>query len=136
MKLKSFTHPLFTIFFSIAFLLGCSSESNENITENPLDTGRFFFESILKGDFKTAKKMMVQDEANKIAMEHFERFYAKVTPVLKSESSIRSWKVEKWEESDENNISMIASHEMLPNPIPFQLKKFNNIWLVNFSHFP
>ncbi len=101
-----------------------------------MDMGRFFFESILKGDFKSAKPLLIQDEANKTAVGNFERFYIKVDPELKSETAIRSWKMEKWEELDADNITMVASHEMMPAPISFQLKRVKGKWTINFTHFP
>jgi hypothetical protein len=136
MKIKTVTNSILTSFFTIAILIGCSSDSGKNIAENPMDTGRFFFESILKGDFKSAKPLMVQDDSNKNAIEKFELYYAKVSPELKSEAAVRSWKMEKWEELDGDNITMVASHEMIPASITFQLKRLNGTWVVNFSHFP
>jgi hypothetical protein len=136
MKIKTVTNSILTSIFTIAILIGCSSDSEKNIAENPMDTGRFFFESILKGDFKSAKPLLVQDEANTTAIEQFERFYENVAPALKSETAIRSWKMEKWEELDADNITMVASHEMMPAPISFQLKRVKGKWTINFTHFP
>jgi hypothetical protein len=136
MKIKSFTYSFFTLFLFITILTGCSNDSNPSIEENPMDMGRFFFESILKGDFKSAKPLLIQDEANKTAVGNFERFYIKVDPELKSETAIRSWKMEKWEELDADNITMVASHEMMPAPISFQLKRVKGKWTINFTHFP
>ena len=136
MIIKTITNKVLTALFIISILIGCSSDSNQNMAKNPMDTGRFFFESILKGDFKSAKPLLVQDEANATAIEQFERFYENVAPALKSETAIRSWKMEKWEELDADNITMVASHEMIPAPITFQLQRLNGAWVVNFSHFP
>jgi hypothetical protein len=136
MIIKTITNKVLTALFIISILIGCSSDSNQNMAENPMDTGRFFFESILKGDFKSAKPLLVKDEANTTAIEQFERFYIKVDPELKSETAIRSWKMEKWEELDADNITMVASHEMMPAPISFQLKRVKGKWTINFTHFP
>jgi hypothetical protein len=136
MKIKSFIYKALTSLFIIVILIGCSGDSEQSISETPMDLGRFFFESILKGDFKSAKPLTIQDEANSTAIAHFERFYENVAPALKSETAIRSWKMEKWEELDGDNITMVASHEMIPSPITFQLKRLNGAWVVNFTHFP
>ncbi|MEY4703371.1 MAG: hypothetical protein RIR96_1268 [Bacteroidota bacterium] len=124
------------LFICIATFSGCQSDESQLDQKNPMETGRRFVENLLKGDFASVKPILSSNETNNSSLNSFTLFYASVSPELKSENAIRSWEMEKWEEKDENNITMIVNHEMLSQPLELSLKKTDGIWFINFTHFP
>mgnify|MGYP001552555590 CR=1 FL=1 len=118
----------------VVSLISACSHSAEVNKRDPLESGRGFIESTLKGDFDEAQKYLLQDSVN---MEYFNMY--------KDFNSGRS-KEEKEGYKNANiiidstqnlsdSVSIITYSNTFKNkPSKIKLVKKNNDWLVDFKY--
>ena len=131
---RSATYMLFFGMVTCWFIACKPKETGPEIKE-PLDAGRVFVDATLKGDFETSERYIIHDEKNEKAIAAFKAYYKQLPANIKTETAVRSWKIEKLEEINETTSLITFSHEMFKQPITIGIHKKDNTWLIDFSQF-
>jgi hypothetical protein len=125
------------LFFGLlsCWIISCQPKESAPEIKEPLDAARVFVDATLKGDFKTSESYIIHDEKNEKAIAAFKAYYNQLPAPEKTETAVRSWKIEKLEEINETTSLITFSHEMFKQPITIGIHKKNNTWLIDFSQY-
>lgn len=89
------------LFFCIVFLVSCNNTAIKNTApENNLDAGRQFIEYVLKGNFTSAKELILLNQSNKTVFDGIVNKYQGLTSDQKKQLNEASIVINSIEEID------------------------------------
>ena len=122
------------LFFALIFITGCSDSGTSK--SDPLESGREFIESSLKGDYDEAKKYMLSDSLNLDYFNKLVEFYNRSseedkTGYKNANIIINGDGIEHVSDS----VTIIHYSNSFKNkPSKIKMVKKSNEWLVDFKY--
>lgn len=120
----------------IAFIGLQACGTNEEAPETPIDAGRAFISAIYNGNFKRAKKLVVNSEATlKMLEESIEKDFRSRDGFQKDALSKASIQIIKIETRDSVNTVVQFQNAYSGKPSAIEVVKKGGIWQVSLENF-
>jgi hypothetical protein len=108
-----------------------SSEINK---KDPLESGRGFIESSLKGDYAEAQKYLLQDSTNMQYLNGLKEFNSKRSDEEREGYKNANILIDSTQQLSDSVTIIIYSNTYKNQPSKIKLVKKNNEWLVDFKY--
>ena len=102
--------------------------------KDPLESGRGFIESSLKGDYDEAKKYLLQDSTNIQYFEGLEDFNSSRSDIEKEGYKNANIIIDSTQQLSDSVTIITYSNTYKNKPSKLKLVKKNNEWLVDFKY--
>jgi hypothetical protein len=120
----------------IAFIGLYACGTNEEAPETPIDAGRAFISAIYNGNFKRAKKLVVNSEPTlKMLEESIEKDFRSRDGFQKDALSKASIQIIKIETRDSTHTVVQFLNEYSGKPAAIEVVKKEGIWQVSLENF-
>ena len=117
--------------FTMAFT-ACNNSTDVNRTD-PLDSGRGFIESSLKGDYVQAKKYILEDSTNLQYFNGQKDFNSNMSPGERENYSEANIIIDSTNQVSDSVTIIYYSNTYKKVPLKLKMVKRNNEWLVDFK---
>jgi hypothetical protein len=124
------------IIFTLALILTVSacSHSADVSKKDPLESGRGFIESSLKGDYDEAQKYLLQDSTNMEYFNGLKDFYSKRTKEEKEGYKNANILIDSTQQLSDSVTIITYSNTYKNQPSKLKMVRKNNQWLVDFKY--
>jgi hypothetical protein len=119
---------------AIIFTITACKNSIEVNKRDPLESGRGFIESSLKGDYDEAKKYLLQDSTNTQYFEGLEDFNSKRSNDEKEGYKNANILIDSTQQLSDSVTIITYSNTYKNKPSKLKMVKKNNEWLVDFKY--
>lgn len=119
---------------AIVITFTACSHSSEVSRKDPLESGRGFIESSLKGDYDEAKKYLLQDSTNIQYFEGLEDFNSSRSDIEKEGYKNANIIIDSTQQLSDSVTIITYSNTYKNKPSKLKLVKKNNEWLVDFKY--
>ena len=128
MQIIKFLLILFT-----AGLLSCKNDQDKR-PATALDTGRTFIDASLKGNFKDAEALLLNDAENTQLFEAFTQYYQKMSPEKKQHYQSASYQINKYADINDSTTIINYSNDYMNKPMEIKIIKRNKDWQIDFKY--
>jgi hypothetical protein len=122
---------LYIIFPALVLLLSCGSDQDGR-PNTAQETGQQFISSSLKGDFKTAEKLLLDDPDNKTLFQTYRRFYDRMSDNQKKGYQSASFEIEEWKDLNDSTSTIRYTNDFMHQPTELRLVRKEGQWWVDF----
>ena len=119
---------------AIILTITACNHSTEVSKRDPLESGRGFIESSLKGDYDEAKKYLLQDSLNIQYFEGLENFNSKRNDDEKEGYKNANIIIDSTQQLSDSVAIITYSNTFKNIPSKLKMVKKNNEWLVDFKY--
>ncbi len=119
---------------SFIFILSACNHSPEVNKRDPLESGRGFIESSLKGDYDEAQKYVLQDSINMEYLNGLKDFYQKRSKAEKEGYKNANILIDSTQQLSDSVSIITYSNTYKNQPSKLRMVKKNNEWLVDFKY--
>ncbi|KAA9037662.1 DUF4878 domain-containing protein [Ginsengibacter hankyongi] len=119
---------------AIIFTILACKHSAEVSKRDPLESGRGFIESSLKGDYDEAQKYLLQDSINMQYFEGLKDFNSKRSDVEKEGYKNANILIDSTQQLSDSVTIITYSNTYKNKPSRLKMVKKNNEWLVDFKY--
>ena len=119
---------------AIIITIAACSHSSEVSRKDPLESGRGFIESSLKGDYDEAKKYLLQDSTNIQYFEGLEDFNSSRSDIEKEGYKNANIIIDSTQQLSDSVTIITYSNTYKNKPSKLKMVKKNNEWLVDFKY--
>lgn len=113
--------------------ISACSHLTEVSKKDPLESGRGFIESSLKGDYDMAQKYILQDSVNMEYFNGMKDFNSKQTPDEKNGYKDANILIDSTQTLSDSVTIIIYSNTYKNKPSKLKMVKKNNEWFVDFK---
>ncbi len=118
----------------IIITITACNHSSEVSKKDPLESGRGFIESSLKGDYDEAKKYLLQDSTNMQYFEGLEDFNSNRSDIEKEGYKNANIIIDSTQQLSDSVTIITYSNTYKNKPSKLKLVKKDNEWLVDFKY--
>lgn len=122
---------LFIISPAFFFLLSCGSDQSGR-PKTAQETGQQFISSSLKGDFKTAEKLLLDNADNKTLFQTYRRFYDRMSDNQKKGYQSASFEIEEWKDLNDSTSTIRYTNDFMHQPTELRLVRKEGEWWIDF----
>jgi hypothetical protein len=124
----------YIIIIGVLFLNSCKNSEKINLSD-PIDSGRGFIESSLKGEYDVAKKYMLQDSINNDFLDRLKDVYNKKMSQAEKDG-LKNANIIINSTDNLNDSEQIINYSNTFRKMPDKIKvvKKNNEWRVDFKY--
>jgi hypothetical protein len=119
---------------AVILIITACNHSAEVSKKDPLESGRGFIESSLKGDYDEAKKYLLQDSINIQYFEGLENFNSKRNDDEKEGYKNANIIIDSTQQLSDSVAIITYSNTFKNIPSKLKMVKKNNEWLVDFKY--
>jgi hypothetical protein len=119
---------------AIILTITACNHSVEVSKRDPLESGRGFIESSLKGDYDEAKKYLLQDSTDMQYFEGFENFNSSRSDDEKEGYKNANILIDSTQQLSDSVAIITYSNTYKNKPSKLKMVKKNNEWLVDFKY--
>ena len=119
--------------FIFVGLLSCNNHQEKKPT-TALDTGRAFIDASLKGNFKDAQALLLNDAENIQLFEAFAQYYQKMSPEKKQHYQYASYQINKYVDINDSTTIINYSNDYMNKPMEIKIIKRNKDWRIDFKY--
>ena len=119
---------------AIILTITACNHSVEVSKRDPLESGRGFIESSLKGDYDEAKKYLLQDSTNMQYFEGLENFNSSRSDDEKEGYKNANILIDSTQQLSDSVAIITYSNTYKNKPSKLKMVKKNNEWLVDFKY--
>jgi hypothetical protein len=119
---------------AVALTVAACKESTEVSKNDPLESGRGFIESSLKGNYDEAKKYLLPDSTNMQYFEGFVNFNSNISNDEKEGFKNANIIIDSTQQLSDSVTIITYSNTFKNKPSKLKLVKKNNEWLVDFKY--
>lgn len=119
---------------SVIFITAACKHSAEVSKRDPLESGRGFIESSLKGDYDEAEKYLLQDSINMQYFEGMKDFNSKRSKDEKEGYKNANILIDSTQQLSDSVTIITYSNTFKNKPSRLKMVKKNNEWLVDFKY--
>jgi len=124
---------LIILFGFIILLASCNNNDNVDKSD-PLISGRGFIEASLKGDYKQAKKYLLNDSTNMEYFEGLKDFNLKMSPEERHGYTDANIIIDSSINKSDSVTIIYYTNSFKNKPSKIKLVKKNKDWLVDFKY--
>jgi len=118
----------------IIITIAACNHSPEISKKDPLESGRGFIESSLKGDYDEAKNYLLQDSTNMQYFEGLEDFNSNRSDIEKEGYKNANIIIDSTQQLSDSVTIITYSNTYKNIPSKLKMVKKNNEWLVDFKY--
>jgi hypothetical protein len=125
---------LFLITFGIAFamqFIACGNAEDARPT-SAQETGQQFIASSLKGDFKKAESLLLNEPDNKALFQTYRRFYDRMSDQQRKGYQTASFEIESWQDLNDSISIIRYTNDFMHQPTELRLVRKNDLWWIDF----
>ena len=119
---------------AIIITITACNHSSEVSKKDPLESGRGFIESSLKGDYDEAKKYLLQDSTNMQYFEGLEDFNSSRSDIEKEGYKNANIIIDSTQQLSDSVTIITYSNTYKNKPSKLKMVRKNNEWLVDFKY--
>jgi hypothetical protein len=116
----------------ISFLLFSCGSDPVGRPKTAQETGQQFISSSLKGDFKTAEMLLLDEPDNKTLFQTYRRFYDRMSENQKKGYQSASFEIEEWKDLDDSTSTIRYSNDFMHQPTELRLVRKEGQWWIDF----
>ncbi len=122
-----------SIFILILGIFSCTEEQKQRPT-TAMETGRAFIDASLKGDFKDARTMVLNDPENVQLFDAFIQYYQKMPTDKKQHYQSASYQINKYMDINDSTTIINYSNDYMNKPMEIKIIKRNKEWWIDFKY--
>lgn len=119
---------------SLVLIVSACSHSEEVSKKDPLESGRGFIESSLKGDYDQAQKYLLQDSINMEYFNGLKDFYRTRSKDEKDGYKNANILIDSTQQISDSVTVITYSNTYKNQPAKLKMVRKNNEWLVDFKY--
>lgn len=127
-------NKIITGIFTVIFIAAACKHSAEVSKRDPLESGRGFIESSLKGDYDEAQKYLLQDSVNMQYFEGMKDFNSKRSKDEKEGYKNANILIDSTQQLSDSVTIITYSNTYKNKSSRLKMVKKNNEWLVDFKY--
>ena len=126
---------VFTVISCLVFI-ACNQSNTKSKPTDPLTAGRYFIDASLKGDYKDARRYILEDSLNLMYFDRISDFYQKMKPEEKEGYKNANIIIgTEGVEAVSDSVTIINYSNTFKNrPSKIKVVKVNGDWLVDFKY--
>lgn len=99
-----------------------------------METGRAFIDASLKGDFKDARTLVLNDLENVQLFDAFIQYYQKMPTDKKQHYQSASYQINKYMDINDSTTIINYSNDYMNKPMEIKIIKRNKEWWIDFKY--
>jgi hypothetical protein len=129
-------HPFQRFFLGILFLvlLSACGGSEDARPSSAQETGQQFISSSLKGDFKKAESLLLNEVENKTLFQTYRRFYDRMSEQQRKGYQSASFEIESWQDLNDSTSVIRYTNDFMHQPTELRLVRKDGQWWVDFRY--
>jgi hypothetical protein len=124
---------IISLSFAIFLITACKHSAEVN-KRDPLESGRGFIESSLKGDYNEAQKYVLQDSINMEYLNGLKNFYTNRSKSEKEGYKNANILIDSTQQLSDSVTIITYSNTYKNQPSKLRMVKKNNQWWVDFKY--
>jgi hypothetical protein len=96
------------------------------------ETGQQFIASSLKGDFKKAESLLLNEPENKTLFQTYRRFYDRMSEQQRKGYQTASFEIESWQDLNDSTSIIRYTNDFMHQPTELRLVRKNDQWWIDF----
>lgn len=112
-------------------LFSCGGTENVR-PSSAQETGQKFISSSLKGDFKKAEELLLNNSENKTLFQTYRRFYDRMSEQQRKGYQTASFEIESWQDLNDSTSIIRYTNDFMHQPTELRLVRKDGEWWVDF----
>lgn len=115
----------------LVHLISCGD--NEHVRPSSAqETGQQFISNSLKGDFKKAEDLLLNNAENKTLFQTYRRFYDRMSEQQRKGYQSASFEIESWQDLNDSTSIIRYTNDFMHQPTELRLVRKDGQWWVDF----